>query len=1007
MSPSSTSESTSEPSVIADLSLAQKQRLTDLLDTYFSNLERGLPTNVERMLADNTDIASALSTYLDQLNALHQVAAGFAGPGVDGNESPSEPTPAPDRCHSNQYADEQRLGDFVLKDEIGRGGMGVVYEARQISLDRIVALKLLPFAAVLDQSQIARFRNEAQAAAQICHPNIVPVYAIGAERGVNYYAMQLINGQPLDQAIRELRGATLDEKCPSTVRWADMDSSAQLPLPTDTLPSDILTSDTLASDNRASPDKLAAETPTTDKSLANVLTSCGTPSSYYRTVAQLGIQAADALHAAHEYGVVHRDIKPSNLLLDQAGKLWITDFGLARCQSDVSLTQTGDLLGTMRYMSREQALGQNAFVDHRTDIYSLGITLYELLTLRPAFNGDSSPEMLRQIKHDEPTRPRSISPNIPSDLETVVLKAMSKERDARYTTAAELSADLKRFLNGEPTIAKPPSILKRIHKWSRRNRRSVAVATGVLASLFVVTFIVRHHAAESEQNWKYSVEAGDLGIRLYKTIAAVSGHRMEKLRGDLVRDSIQYCERIASQTGDDPALLEKIAYHHNLLGFFYHEINDTENSIAAYEKTLQEYQQLIHAEPQKPIHRRFLALAHNNLGRVFAQEQDILAATTSYERALDIQTDLLKTYPTNHPQHGQLQADYALSQNNFGELLAQIGDFKRAAQFFQAAIDAQQYGAQHLEDKNGIQARTLAAFYKNLGSVSQDKTQAAIWIRESLDTYEQLTAAQPHVREYRHLFALAQNEYGKILSHQGNLADAVVAHDKAIEVLVPLQAADPSNQILLADLALCYHGKALAEGKQQHIDSSIPLFKNAIRAQESLAKRHPQNNYYSVLGGMYNNLGNVLQSAQRIDQAAKAFERAVHFQQVAVDGAPKWQRFARLLNNHLYNYGRVLRLQGEIEQAAATAIRRKDLRPYDADHLVSVAQEFVSLLDSSQRKLSTHGNEALNDAESAYGHQAVATLRQAQENGWRADQKSLASFEQLKTFPSFQTFIQN
>ena len=176
---------------------------------------------------------------------------------------------------------------------------------------------------------------------------------------------------------------------------------------------------------------------------------------YFRTIARLGIQAAEALDHAHQNGILHRDIKPANLLVDDAGKLWITDFGLARIEADAGMTMTGDLLGTLRYMSPEQALAKRVVVDHRSDIYSLGVTLYELLTLQPAFAGDDRQELLRQIAFEEPQPPRQINAHIPQDLETIVLKAIEKNPADRYATAQELADDLQRFIANKPIKARP------------------------------------------------------------------------------------------------------------------------------------------------------------------------------------------------------------------------------------------------------------------------------------------------------------------------------------------------------------------------------------------------------------------------------------------------------------------------------------------------------------------------------------------------------------------------
>lgn len=289
-----------EPLAASLLSKEQKERLTELLDRYLSSLESGVPIQPEMLVEEHPDLAEPLQTYLNSLNELHCAAAGFAG-GDRGDY----------RDETESVDDTKRLGDFILGRELGRGGMGIVYEARQISLDRTVALKVLPFAAVLDAKQIARFKSEAQAAAQILHPNIVPVFAIGVDRGVHFYAMQFIDGQALDLAIAEMRNRETHS--------------------TDTLKRSSL----LSSQSDNAPE-------------------------YFRTVARLGVQASEALHAAHEYGIVHRDIKPSNLLLDFEGKLWVTDFGLARCQQDATFSKTGDVVGTMRYMSPEQASGLSA-----------------------------------------------------------------------------------------------------------------------------------------------------------------------------------------------------------------------------------------------------------------------------------------------------------------------------------------------------------------------------------------------------------------------------------------------------------------------------------------------------------------------------------------------------------------------------------------------------------------------------------------------------------------------
>jgi serine/threonine protein kinase/Tfp pilus assembly protein PilF len=348
-----------------------------------------------------------------------------------------------------------RLGDFRILREVGRGGMGVVYEAEQISLGRRVALKVLPFAATMDPRHLQRFHNEARAAAGLHHTSIVPVYGVGCDRSVHFYAMQFIEGQTLAALIADLR-----------------QRGGQSPLPADQPTTPHV------------PGAPAAET------VERAATSTERPaqdSAYFLRVAEWGIQAAEALDYAHQMGVVHRDVKPANLLLDAAGRLWVTDFGLAQAQSHVRLTQTGDLVGTLRYMSPEQALAKRVVIDHRTDVYSLGATLYELLTLRPAYSGNDRQELLRQIAFEEPARLRRLNRAIPAELEIIVLKALEKNPKDRYATAQELADDLERYRRDEPIRGRRPSLMRRAQKWARRHRPLVAgVGAAMLMGLAVL-----------------------------------------------------------------------------------------------------------------------------------------------------------------------------------------------------------------------------------------------------------------------------------------------------------------------------------------------------------------------------------------------------------------------------------------------------------------------------------------------------------------------------------------
>jgi eukaryotic-like serine/threonine-protein kinase len=434
--------------------------------------------------------------------------------------------------------ESRRLGDYRILGEIGRGGMGLVYEAEQISLGRHVALKVLPLQIAHDRQALARFRREAKAAAGLHHTNIVPVFEVGQDGDTAYYAMQFIRGQGLDQVIGELRrlrgpGRKSADKEPGGpgsrhmtigAGWnggAGPAESGQSPL--GRMAESLLTGrlnidgwesvsedtsivldstqarrsgpgENLGSVARDEGPDISTVRPALEGSTSAVLPG-GTPVSmadsigrrlpFFRSVAQIGRQVAQGLAYAHARGVVHRDIKPSNLLLDTAGVVWITDFGLAKAEDD-GLTATGDILGTLRYMAPERLRGAG---DARADIYALGLTLYELLTLRSAFASSDRLELAERIRTDEPPRPRLLDDHIPRDLETIVLKAIEKEPASRYATADAMAEDLRRFLADEPILARQTSAAERYWRWTRRNPWIATMGGVLMAVLFAVTVV--------------------------------------------------------------------------------------------------------------------------------------------------------------------------------------------------------------------------------------------------------------------------------------------------------------------------------------------------------------------------------------------------------------------------------------------------------------------------------------------------------------------------------------
>jgi WD40 repeat protein/serine/threonine protein kinase len=360
----------------------------------------------------------------------------------------------------------ERLGEYRILREVGRGGMGVVYEAEQESLGRHVALKVLPPSALLNPTYLERFQREARAAGRLHHTNIVPVFGVGEAGGVHFYAMQFIRGEGLDAVLADVR----------RMRRQPDETPAPTVLSRGSIARSLLTGRFSVSVPDAPTERVnGAKGPA-----APALSAAGSEVEYYRGVARVGVQVADALAYAHRLGVLHRDVKPSNLLLDAQGTVWVTDFGLAKAEGTEELTNTGDVVGTIRFMSPERFEGKSL---PEGDVYALGATLYELLCMRPTFADTTRSRLIERVLREPPVPPRRIDPNIPRDLETILLKCLAKRPEERYHSAEELAEELRRFLADRPILARRATALERARRWCRRNPVVASLIAAVLFTL--------------------------------------------------------------------------------------------------------------------------------------------------------------------------------------------------------------------------------------------------------------------------------------------------------------------------------------------------------------------------------------------------------------------------------------------------------------------------------------------------------------------------------------------
>jgi tRNA A-37 threonylcarbamoyl transferase component Bud32 len=400
-------------------SAAREQQLNAILHSYLQAVDAGRAPDREALLRAHPALAVELEAFFADQDNMEQALQGMRRDETDASEAitlnPDYPTLPPDGQPAPPPGTKVRyFGDYELLEEIARGGMGVVYKARQVSLNRIVALKMILAGQLASDADVKRFHTEAEAAANLQHPNIVAIHEVGEHDGQHYFSMDYVEGTNLAALVREN------------------------PLPAQR------------------------------------------SARYVKII-------AEAIHYAHQQGTLHRDLKPSNVLIDANDQPRVTDFGLAkRIEGGSDLTGTGQVLGTPSYMPPEQAAAKRGTIGPASDVYALGAILYELLTGRPPFRAETPLDTLLQVLESEPVSPRMLNAKVPRDLETICLKCLEKEPAKRYETARTVAEDLRRFLSGEPILARPVGRFERAWRWSRRNPGLAGLAGAVAALLLVL-----------------------------------------------------------------------------------------------------------------------------------------------------------------------------------------------------------------------------------------------------------------------------------------------------------------------------------------------------------------------------------------------------------------------------------------------------------------------------------------------------------------------------------------
>jgi len=814
-------------------------------------------------LADQIEAIFPTVALMVQLGERHHLSAHVA-----------RPWPAMPRL------DLQQLGDFRVLREVGRGGMGVVFEAEQQSLGRRVALKVLPFGVADDERRRQRFEREARAAARLHHTNIVPVFGIGRQDGLCYYVMQFIEGVALDRWLRENE-----------------------------------------------PQKRAT-------------------AEYFRQVAEIGIQAAQALHYAHQQGILHRDIKPANLLVDKHGTVWITDFGVARVGQEEGLTRTGDFVGTLRYMAPEQIHGEP---DARSDVYSLGITLYELLAGRPAYPDTSHLGLVQRIDKEDPVPLRRLQPHTPRDLETIVAKAIARDPGHRYANAGELAEDLRRFLEDRPIQAKRVSVAARLWRWCRRNRTVAALsaltAAAVLAAMLVgwVAYLNTQQALRQTEEAVVRAEGNlELSLDALESVFRQTAGR-DRLRLPIHDPEMEpFATSVPSE--ENAALLER------LLGFYerFAEYNEGNSRLLAetakaYRRVGEIQIQLGQADKAEGALRRSMSLYH-------ALMSDPLQKQRYAHELAAVYNDLGET-PQNLARPREVRREL------FEKALAVLGEDRSEAACLQRIRALNSLGRTVPSSGRWFWSAAPTSRRRQSPKTDAAAQEAERYHRAALSLAEEMVARDKANADYRFLLAQTHRYLSQRLVLSGRMEDAASENEIAVKLLEQLTADFPSVAQYKAELAEAYAMFVAATGPRSKSSGTKERLAKARTLADDLVAQHPRVPDFVALSARLRAREGMLEAwAGNRSEAIEAYRQAIGSFQKLADQYPAVPSFPYLRAVHQHVLGEYLRTikqyeqaRTELEKSAAgieSLLRTKpDVPPAVSTHLHRVYQTLSRTLD--------------------------------------------------------------
>lgn len=881
-------------------------------------------------------------------------------------------------------AGPERLGDFRLERVLGAGGMGVVYLALQESLGRRVALKIVRPEHLYFPGARERFRREVETLAGLAHPGIVPVYAFGEHGGVPYFAMEYVPGRTVEEGLLRLRG-----KDARDLTGADL-----------------------------APDSLAL----------NWLFEGSWESACLRIIRQI----AEALEHSHQRGVLHRDIKPSNILLasEGASRALLFDFGLASAAGRSRLTRTGSRLGSLHYMSPEQT--RDAEVDVRSDVYSLGVTLYEMLTLQRAFSGKSDVDVLRAIHNAERRRPREINPALSVEAESVCLKAMESDPEHRYPTAASFARDLANVLERRPVDARPASAWRVAHAWVRRNpSRTAALA---LAALMIVgapsLYAWQQHSAalsiasqrdRAERNFEQALQTVD---RLLGRVGAEDlryAPGMERLRRRLLEDAVALLVDLVAHGQDAPEARREVAHAYARLGTLHADLGDSQQSAAAFQRAADQLQAMCDVAPDDLELREQLVESLIQLSRALTlagRSDDALDAQRRAARQFEGLGDASARSPRLAALECRMQVALARIQAATGEYAPARDTFAAALAQSSAMADAPAGDVAAWMLDRDVANEFGLLLIEHFSAEGRVDPQAVAILERAAFAAERLATRDDSDAQARYAHAEALINLGGAHRRAGAFAQVTPLYERAAKLLekladdfrdtlsyqVELAAIENQLGLLIESTESARDGRDIS--RTEALERCASHYRASLARLEQVIARAPREPEFRQRAGISGyNLATALQFHD-VPQALEVVERAIEHQGVALELAPLDPVVREDLRALLQRKASLCLKNGAHADAARVSLESVAVLPDNRESHRAAAYRLARCVDHVRQDAQLSA-EARVELVQRYSSLAVESLRAALSLGYRPSAKlgEHEDFEPLRGTPAFDALV--